>query len=535
MNLIERAKKYEKTMAAKVVAAKVNNIIVDLNYTPKENDKVELIDISTIEGIRVYRNTLKYVLIKAVDDIFAEGRVKIKYSINKGGYCELINRKANIETLHKIKKRMKKIIKLKLPIEKHEYTKEIAKKILLQSKRENRTKMLDKINSDTVVLYSLNGVFDYFYGVLTPDTSYVDIFDLKLYEEGFILLFPSRFNPGELPTYRNQKSLAKVFKEYKEWGNILGVDNITDINNIVKTDGIKDLILISEGLQEKKIAYISDNIKRNKKKFVFIAGPSSSGKTTFAHRLLIQLKANGLNGNIISLDNYYKGKGKIPYDINGKLDYEAIEGLDLLLLYRNVKELSDSNHTDIPIYDFKSESVKGYRSIFTNDNSVTIFEGIHGLNPLIYEHMDEAFIHKIYISALTSINIDEHNRLPSTDTRLIRRIVRDFRYRNAAASRTLSMWESVRRGEDKSIFPFQDSCDDIFNSSLIYEHGVLKKYAVNILKKVSANEEQYSKAQRLIELLMAFEDIDNKSIVITSILREFIGESVFRVGEKNEK
>ncbi|MBN2853286.1 MAG: nucleoside kinase [Clostridia bacterium] len=528
MDLKERANKYQGTMAAKVVAAKVNNLVVDLNYPVRDNDRIELIDISSIEGIRVYRNTLNYVLIKAVDELFDHVKIKINYSMNKGGYCQLEGIKIDKHVLKRIRGKMNEIIALKLPIEKNEFSKEEAKTILCRNHREDRVKMLEYIKGDTVTLYHLNGVYDYFYGVLAIDTSYVDIFDLKLYDEGFILLFPDRFNPGKLPEFKDQLSLSKVFKEYKEWGKILGVDNIVDINNIVSAGEIMQLILISEALQEKKIAYIADNIKTRHKKFVFIAGPSSSGKTTFANRLLIQLKANGLNGTIISLDNYYRGFGKIPYDINGELDYESILGLDLDLLRKNVLELMNTGKTEIPVYDFTEEKVIRFNPVDINEQSIIVFEGIHGLNPMIYENMDEHLIHKIYISALTSINIDDHNRFSSTDTRLIRRIVRDFNYRSASASRTLKMWPSVRRGEDKSIFPFQDGADDVFNSSLIYEHGVLKKYALKVLQNVDINDEYYSEAKRLAEILQYFEDIDDSKICISSILREFIGGTVFQ-------
>jgi len=528
MNLIERAKKYQESMAAQIVAAKVNNRIVDLNYNPKVDDKIELIDIASIDGIRVYRNTLKYILVKAIDELYEDCSVKISYSMNKGGYCELIGKKISNNDINKIRKKMQQIIEQKIPIVKKQFDKKAAKQILQKDNRVARIKMLDMIKGDKVTLYDLNGSFDYFYGILAPDTSYTDIFDVKKFEEGFLLLFPNRFEPTKLPEFKSQKSLLKIFEEYKEWGNILGIDNISDINEVVKKKNITDLILVAEALQEKKIAYIADNIKSLKKKFVFIAGPSSSGKTTFAKRLLLQLRANGLKGTVISLDNYYKGAGKIPYDKSGKLDYEALEAIDLQLLDKNLKQLINKKETNIPIYEFKTESVIGYKNIKIDDNSLVIFEGIHGLNPKLYKNINDQLIHKIYISALTSINVDDHNRLPATDTRLIRRIVRDYNYRDATATKTIKMWSSVRKGEDKSIFPFQDSADDAFNSSLIYEHGVLKKYALEVLKKVTNKESAYSEAQRLIEILMYFEDIDETNISITSILREFIGNSIFR-------
>lgn len=528
MNLIERAEKYQESMAARVVAAKINNVIVDLNYNPKDSDIIELIDISSIEGIRVYRNTLKYILIKAIDDIYDNCKIKINYSMNKGGYCELIDKKTSDDDIIKIKERMQQLIHLKLPIVKNQYTIETAKKILKKSGREARVKMLNMIENDEVTLYNLSGSYDYFYGVLTPDTGYIDVFDIKKFKDGFLLLFPNRFEPTKLPEFKSQESLWSIFEEYKEWGNILGIDSISDINDIVKSGKISDLILIAEALQEKKLAYIADNVNRLKKQFIFIAGPSSSGKTTFANRLLIQLRANGLKGTIISLDSYYKGVGKVPYDVDGKLNYEAIEALDLDLLEKNLKQLIKENKTNIPIYDFKTETVIGYNSVKMDDRSIVIFEGIHGLNPLLYKNIDSKLVYKIYISALTSINIDSHNRLPATDTRLIRRIVRDYKYRGAKASKTIKMWASVRKGEDKSIFPYQDSANEAFNSSLIYEHGVLKKYALEVLRKVNKEDKAYAEAQRLIELLMYFKDINEDSISITSLLREFIGKSVFR-------
>lgn len=528
MKFIDIADKYNINTAGDIIAAKKDNRIVNLNTEVGDTENFEFIDTASLDGIRIYRNTLKFVLVKAVAGLFPDSRLKIHYSINKGSFCELIGRSIGREDVNKIRKRMRNLVKKKHPIEKHEFSIEHAGKVLGHTNRNDLLNVLShEDNGDLITLYSLEGVFDYFHGVMAPDTSYVDLFELRHFHNGFLLFHPTRFEPGKLPEWQTQDKLTGAFEEFRLWGNAIGVDSINDINQITENNEIGDIIRISEALQEKKIGYIADDIKEQNKNFVFIAGPSSSGKTTFARRLAIHLRAVGLKAYPISLDDYYKGS-EVPLDIFGKKDYETPNAFDIEKFSEDMKSLQEYGYAKIPEYEFATESRKAYRDLSIDEKSVVIVEGIHGINPAFSNSVDRKRAHKLYISALTSINIDDHNRLSTTDARLFRRLVRDFKYRGASAERTLGMWADVRKGEDKYIFPYQEEADEIFNSTLIYEHGVLKKFAEPILANLDADSRYFSEARRLLGIMSYFTEVEDEEIPNTSLLREFIGGSVLR-------
>ncbi len=527
MRLIEYAEKYNSNTAGDIIAAKVNNRIVGLTEEIPDGSEYEFIDTASLEGIRIYRNTLKFVLVKAIADLFPANRLRIHYSVNKGGYCQLEGRSIGIEDVNKIRKRMKQIVSKNIPIERHEFELARARLVLENINRTDLLDILEGAGKTNVTLYSLEGVFDYFYGIMAPATGYVDIFEIKHFHDGFLLFYPTRFHPGKLPEYNEQHKLTEAFEEFRLWGNAIGVDNIHDLNQLVEKGEMGDIIRISEALQEKKIGYIADRIRDDKKRFVFISGPSSSGKTTFAKRLAIHLRAVGLSAHPISLDDYYKGS-EIPTDIFGKKDYERPEAFDIEKFREDMVSLQDTGRAMIPVYNFAAESRTEYRELKIDDSGVIIVEGIHGINPHFTNEVQEKNAYKIYISALTSINIDDHNRLSTTEARLIRRLVRDFKYRGATAERTLGMWPDVRKGEDKYIFPYQEEADEIFNSTLIYEHSVLKNYAEPILREVGQDSIYYSSAQRLLTILSYFKGADDSEIPNTSLIREFIGGSVLK-------
>jgi len=527
MRFVEIADKYNHNTAGDIIAVIKDNQIVSLNSETGDTENFEFIDTSSLEGIRIYRNTLKFVLVKAVAGLFPGSRLKIHYSINKGSFCQIIGRSVGVEDVNKIRKRMKSLIKKRYPIEKHEFDIELAAKVLGHSNRYDLLDLLSGDDKSKVTLYSLEGVFDYFHGIMAPDTGYVDLFELRHFHDGFLLFYPTRFEPGKLPVWNGQDKLERAFEEVRLWGEAIGVDNINDLNQLTLNGEIGGIIRISEALQEKKIGYIADEIKEKHKNFVFISGPSSSGKTTFAKRLAIHLGAVGLKAHPISMDNYYRGSD-VPRDIYGKKDYEIPESLDIEKFNEDMNSLQKNGFANIPDYDFATETRKRYRDLFIDNTGVVIVEGIHGINPTFSKGIDRERVHKLYISALTSINIDDHNRLSTTDARLFRRLVRDFKYRNSSAERTLGMWAGVRYGEDKYIFPYQEEADEIFNSTLIYEHGVLKKYAVPILSLVEKESVYYSEARRLLNILSYFTEVDDTEVPNTSILREFIGGSVLQ-------
>ncbi len=529
-SLKDLADKYQDRYASKIVAAKADNDIKELSHKLKGDCRVQFIDLTKSDGIRIYQRSLTFVMIKAFHDLYPNWKVKIYHSLSKQGlYCEIDdNIKPDKDILEKIKVRMGRIIKNRIPFEKKTVPMEKARKYFKQAGRMDRYHAIEHRLKPHVTLYECDGFSDYFYGYMAPDTGYVDKFNLILYSPGFVLMHPQKNDPLNIPEFEEQKKLFFIFEEYKNWSKILDVENMGSLNKIIKSGNVCELVRIAEALHEKKIAQIADMITKNRKRLVFIAGPSSSGKTTFAHRLSVQLRVNGLKPVTISLDDYYRNRENAPVDEQGKPDFESLEAIDVELFNNHIYVLTKGQKSEIPIFDFPSGKRKERgRVLKIDDNNILIVEGIHGLNENISRNVPGESKFKIYVSALTSLNIDDHNRIPSTDTRLIRRIVRDNQFRGMHASGTIKMWASVRRGEKKWIFPYQETADVMFNSSLKYELGVLKTKAEPLLKEITKSEQEYSEAKRLLELLGYFLPVKCDEIPINSILREFTGGNCF--------
>lgn len=531
ISLAELSKEYQKDFISTIIAAKVNNDIKELNFSLNESARVEFLDLTNDDGMRIYRRSLYFILIKAVNDLYPDSKVVISHTISKGIYCEIRGNKGiDEDVVKKIEARMWELVNAEIPFVKRVMSADEARELFEKSGRLDRYRAIEHRRKPYVTIYSCNGFDDYFYGYMAPHTGFIKKFTLKYYSPGLIMSYPEKCKPNDLPQFKEQKKLFNIFNEYKRWGHILDVENVGSLNNIIKAGQACDFIRISEALHEKKIAQIADMItnNENKKRVVLISGPSSSGKTTFAHRLAIQLRVNGLKPVTISLDDYFVDRELTPKDENGDYDFEALEAIDLELFNKHLSELVCGNEVEIPIFNFTNgcRESRG-RKLKIDDNQLLIIEGIHGLNEKLTVSIPKESKFKVYVSALTSMNIDDHNRIPTTDTRLIRRIVRDFQFRGSTAINTLKRWPSVRRGEEKNIFPFQEEADVMFNSSLIYELCVLKTLAEPLLSEITQSYEEYSEARRLIEFLGYFLEIESKEIPLNSIIREFIGGSCF--------
>lgn len=530
-SLFDVLKKHRKDYQ-KYMGIKVNNRLQDLvNAEFEENDNIEFLDITDKDGLRIYVRTLTLIYIKACKDIFNDIDVEIKHSLNKGLYTELMHKHlVNKYDLEKIRHRMQEIIDGKKPINTRFLKVKEAEEIFMKQGMEDKVELLKNWSSEEVRVYELEGYYDNFYGYLAPNTEFVDKFDLRLFFPGIILSYPTRESNFEIPEYIEQKKLYKVFKEAEEWGNIMDVGYVGTLNKKIVNNTIDDMIRINEALHEKKIAYIADEITNDKNiKIVLIAGPSSSGKTTFAQRLSIQLRVNGKKTYALSLDDYFVNRENTPKDENGDYDFETIDALDLDLFNENLLALMSCETVTIPTYNFKigkreytREPVK-----LTNDH-IIIIEGIHGLNDQLTKQIPQINKFKIYISALTQLNIDNHNRISTSDLRLLRRLVRDNIHRGNNVLKTMELWDNVVKGTEKYIFPYQENADAIFNSALVYELCVIKKYAEPIISEIGKDSIYYPERQRLLKFLSYFKPIEDESAIPnTSILREFIGGSCF--------
>lgn len=532
--LLELSKVYQDMFVSPIVIAIVDNKLKELSYVLEESCQVEFLDVSDKDGYKTYQRSILFLFVKAVWDVIGKDsyiETIIHYAINSGIYCEIkSNEILNEALLLKINQRMDELIEADISLERRPVKVDVAREIF------ERQNMLDKLElfkyrrSSMVNLCKLEDYYDYFYGQIVPSTGCLKFYELHLYDEGLILQLPKRHNPNKVDPFSPDKKLFKTMKRTSRWGEIMGVENVAHLNRIISAGQMNELILVSEALMEKRIANIADKIidNPNKKRFVFIAGPSSSGKTTFANRLAIQLRAQGVKPHTISLDNYFVSRELTPRDQDGKFNFECLEALDLAQFNEDMNNLLNGKTVDMPMFNFISGE-REYKGKFLTleDNDVLVIEGIHGLNnKLSYALPDESKF-KIYISALTQLNIDNHNRIPTTDARLIRRMVRDYQYRGASAIKTIGMWESVRRGEENYIFPFQEQADVMFNSALIYELCVLKQYAEPLLFSVPRDYPEYTEAQRLIKLLDYFLGVSSEKIPYNSLLREFIGGSCF--------
>lgn len=532
ISLLELSREYEKYHKYRIIAAKVDNDIKELTRELNSDCFVEFIDLEDEDGMRIYLRSLTFVLIKAANDIFPERKVIVNHSISRGLYYEINGEdELNEKEVAKIKQRMQDIVSLDMPFEKKTISMEDARIILKEKGRDDRISSIQNRMKAYITIYSCGGYEDYFYGYMAPSTGYVDKFDLKFYNGGVVLLYPKKDAPDKVPVFIEQKKLFNIFRENRKWGSILNVESVAGLNDAIKNGNVRDLIMVSEALHEKKTAQIADMIAQNKdkKKLVCIAGPSSSGKTTFSKRIGIQLRVNGIKPLTIHLDDYFVNKENTPIDEKGERDYEALEAVDVNLFNMHLKDLLEGKEVDVPTFNFMlGRREYNNRKLKLGRDNIIIIEGIHGLNEKLTASVPKKDKFKIFISAITSMNIDDHNRVPTTDTRLIRRIVRDNRSRGTSAAETIARWPSVRRGEEKNIFPFQEEADIMFNSSLKYEHGVMKIFAEPLLSGIEENSREYAEAKRLLEFLNYFLPISHlEDIPGNSILKEFIGGSCF--------
>lgn len=529
-NIHEIIKEFSLENELPVVLSKIDNKYVELTSNLESGGSFEVVDISSNMGMRTYIRTLQYVFIKAVMDLYPEAVITLEHSLSKGIFGEIHKATPmNCDEIGKIKIRMQELIDRDIPIKKISVTKDEAVEIFTRYNMKDKLGLLRHITADNVKLYELDGRYDYFYGSMAFSTGVLKYFDLVCYQSGFILRHPSEENPTVIPKFVERKKLSKIFYETEQWGNILGVGDVGSLNDKVVNGEIVNLIRVAEAFHEKKIAYIADMINdRKETKLVLIAGPSSSGKTTFARRLGIQLQANGLIPIPISLDDYFVDREKTPKDENGEYDFESIYALDLELFNKNLEQILKGEEVNIPTFNFKSGTREwNGDKIMLPENGVLIIEGIHGLNEMLTASIPKENKFKIYISALTQLNLDDHNRIATTDVRILRRIVRDYLSRGYGGEQTLKMWPSIRRGEEKNIFVFQEEADVMFNSTLVYELCVLKKFALEELNKIGPESPAYYEALRLRSFLNFFKEVDTKYVPDISILREFIGGSFF--------
>ena len=536
-NLMNFVDEYRKFYKSEIVAAKLNTIMVELTRPLDRGGKVRFIDLTSPDGIRIYQRGLLFVLQMAVEDLFPNLRLRVLHSLSGSLYCELLDEDGKIYIptkvdLDRIKDRMKEIVDSDMKIEKITLYKDEARELFRKLGFEAKVKLMDFRKKKTIKVYKCDDHYNYFYGYMPPSTGSIKLFDLRLYEPGFRVLHPTTSSPNDLPPYKELRKFNSVFIEYARWLGIMEISHVGDLNRII-TKGeraVADLILLAEALHEKRISNIADEFKRKgTARLILIAGPSSSGKTTFAKRLAIQLRVNGYRPVAISLDDYFVDREKTPRDENGNYDFEALEAIDVPLFNEHLLALFEGKEVEIPKYDFKAGKRRHGRKLKIEKDQVIIVEGIHGLNPKLTAQIPEELKFRIYVSALTQVNLDDMNRMSTTDTRLIRRMVRDYKFRGHSALDTLKMWPNVRRGEERNIFPYQEEADAMFNSALIYELPVLKIFAEQLLAQVPESAEEYSEALRLLKVLDYFLPITNlEDIPRNSILREFIGRSIFK-------
>ncbi len=515
-----------------IVLVKINGVLKELSTRIQKDCTLELVDITSKSGMMCYIRSLQFVLIKAVSEVFPNSKVTIEHSLSKGLFGEIEKKPPLvIDDIYDIKKKMDEIIGADMPIIRKKLQREEAINLFKEAGMEDKVSLLSTVNQDRVTIYSLGDTCDYFYGPMIYSTGQLKYFDLISYELGFILRFPTNEEPTKIPRFESHKKLAKIFCEAEKWGNILNVTHVGALNEKIEKEEseIVTLIRVAEALHEKKIAYIADEINKNRSiKLITISGPSSSGKTTFCKRLDIQLRVNGLVPIQISLDDYFVNREDTPRDEFGELDFESINALDLELFNEHLLLLMDGKEVELPTFNFMTgkREWNGQKVKLPKDG-VIIIEGIHGLNNMLTQSIEDEHKFKIYISPLTEINIDDHNRISTTDVRMIRRIVRDHLSRGYDVEYTLKMWPSIKRGENKYIYPFQEEADVMFNTALIYELAVLKKYAIAELIKVQPESPVYNEAVRLLEFLQMFKEIDKHYVPSNSLMREFIGGSCF--------
>ena len=524
------AKKYQLDHPFLIVAAKVNNRLKELTETLDEDCELQFIDLSTEDGIRIYVRGLTFIFIRACRELFPDCRVSIEHSMSKGLYCEVHGDFAMTpRQVSRIEERMKQIVELDEPFVRYKVSVDEAKEIFKEMKFYDKLDILEYRPENYVNLYRCGWMTDYLYGYMVPSTGYLKTFELKFYLPGIIIRYPLK-ETGKIPEFEDSPKLYRIFRESEKWSQTIHVENVAQLNDSIKSGRGGELIRICEALHEKQIAQIADEIysQRDRIRLVLIAGPSSSGKTTFAQRLRIRLMVNGLNPVPISMDNYFCNREDIPVGEDGKRDLESVDIIDIELFNEQLTRLIQGQEVEIPYYNFE-KGVREYHGtkVKLGPDQLIIVEGIHGLNEKLTAMIPKRNKFKIYISALTQLNIDNHNRIPTTDTRLIRRMIRDYHFRGTPVEQTLSMWPSVRRGEERNIFPFQEQADVMFNSALIYELAVLKPYILPLLEEFKEDHPFYTEVNRLKKFLKYFVELEPDEIPNNSILREFIGGSCF--------
>ncbi|MBP6492549.1 MAG: nucleoside kinase [Clostridia bacterium] len=513
-----------------ILAAKVDNKISELTKKIEKTCTIEFLDMRDQAANLIYQRSLSMLYLKAVHDVLGQVAVGIENSLNKGLYTEVRTAEPITEQeVKKIEQKMEELVEKDIPFVKELMTREDAASVLISDGHKEKVRMLQKSEVNLLPFYSLDGFRNFFYGLMAPSTRYVKYFELRKYRRGVLLRFPHPSDPNKLPPYVDETLMYHVFGETKNWDRLMKISFVGDLNEKVESGEYKEIIQIAEALHEKKIAQIADMITQQKKRIVLICGPSSSGKTTFARRLIIQLRVNGLEPLYLGTDDYFVERGETPLDENGEPNFEDIESLDIALFNRDMNNLLIGNEVDIPTFDFlNGTKVFGKRITKAKAGHPIIIEGIHGLNGLLTQGIPNEEKFKIYISPLTQLNIDEHNRIPTTDARMLRRMVRDYQFRGHSAQSTINAWPKVRKGEDKNIFPFSGEADVFFNSVHIYELAVLKKYAEPLLRSITREEPEYSEAVRMLKFLQFFKTIEDDSMIVNnSIIREFIGGSIF--------
>lgn len=537
-SFLEIAKDFQKDYEEEIALVMVGYRLQELHKLLTEDCELTFITTAEDAGYKAYARSALLLMLKAMYDVveIAElgtiEEVFVDYSVDKGLYCTM---KGDVELnqkfLDKVMARMKKLAEEKLPINKKTIPTRDAVKLFAKYGMKEKERLFKYRRVSSVNVYSISGFEDYFYGYMLPHAGYIKYFDLILYDDGFVLQLPTKQNMKEVPEFHPSVKLFHVLKEAQQWGEMLDVSTVGALNDKIVAGKMEELILVQEALQEKKVAEIAEEIcKCGGKKFVMIAGPSSSGKTTFSHRLSVQLLAHGMKPHPVALDNYFKDRELTPRDEFGNYDFECLEAIDVEKFNEDMNALLEGKRVEIPSFNFKTgkREYKGdYMQLGPED--ILVIEGIHGLNDKLSYSLPKESKYKIYISALTQLNVDEHNRIPTTDGRLLRRMVRDARTRGSDAKTTIGMWYSVRRGEEKNIFPYQEEADVMFNSALIYELSVLKQYAEPLLFSIKPEDEEYPEAKRLLKFLDYFLGVSSEGVPNNSIIREFIGGSCFRV------
>ena len=518
--------------AHQVLIAQVNGVLREMHIAVHDDCEIEFLDFTSPHGFRVYQRSAVFLLIYAAKALLGRKvRIVVEHSINKNYYCEILDEDVTItkELLAQIEDKMHETVARALPIEKFALPVDAGMRLSEEFGLYDKVKMLKYRRTSGVNFYRLDWFYDYFYGQMAPNTSCIPRFALKQEGKGLLLQFPSPTQPEKMLEAKNLRKISKVFNESNKWAALMQTDTVGALNDLICSGRRGEVIRINEALHEKRLAYVADTIHSHNKRVVLIAGPSSSGKTTFAERLCIQLRVNGLNPHVISLDNYYVNRELTPRDENGEYDFEALESIDIAQFNKDLLALLAGETVHVPHFNFVTgkREYKG-RFLTLTEDSPLVIEGIHGLNEKLSALVPKEQKFKIFISAMTQLNLDDHNRIPTTDTRMIRRMVRDSQFRGFDAMRTIELWPSVMRGEEKNIFPFQEDADVIFNSALVYELCVLKQYAEPLLFAIEKGRPEYTEARRLVKFLDCFIGIPAEEVPNNSILREFIGGSCFR-------